>query len=319
MQLPIELSHPCYHDDEAARIQLESIRWPDGPFCPICGAFDTVKPMATPPKAKGGGWQWCSKCRRRFTVRVGSIFHRSHIPLHKWLLGFRLMAGSKKGFSAHQMHRTLKLDYKSAWFMEHRIRECMNMDESGPIGGEGKTVEADETFVTKERGRGTWTFSNDKGWVKVRHRRSLTAFALVERGGQARAMPIHTATSAELRRALTKYADKRSSLMTDEWVAYRRPGREFERHETVNHHDEEWVRGEAGTQAVENFFSVFKRGMRGIYQHCSDEHLARYLHEFAFRYSHRSALGIEDFERATLAIEGASGKRLTYRQPRSQA
>jgi transposase-like protein len=319
MQLPIELSHPCYHDDEAARIQLETIRWPNGPYCPICGALDTVKPTTTPPKAKGGGWYWCTPCRRKFTVRVGSIFHRSHIPLHKWLLGFRLMAGSKKGFSAHQLHRTLKLDYKSAWFMEHRIRECMDEDANGPIGGEGKTLEADETFLSKQRGRGTWKLDNYEGrWQKRRDRRSVAVFALVERGGRARAMPINNTTSSELQRALTRHADTKSALMTDEWQAYRRPGRAFASHETVVHSEEEWTRGEAGTQSAENFFSVFKRGMRGIYQHCSEEHLVRYLHEFAFRYSHRAALGINDTERATRAIQGADGKRLLYRQPGSQ-
>jgi transposase-like protein len=146
MQLPTELSHPCYHDENAARAQLESIRWPDGPYCPICGSFDRVKPLGG--KAMGPGWYWCTPCRRKFTVRVGSIFERSHIPIHKWLLGFRFMAGSKKGFSAHQLHRTLNVDYKTAWFMEHRIRECMGEDvAAGPLGGEGKFVEADETFV----------------------------------------------------------------------------------------------------------------------------------------------------------------------------
>jgi transposase-like protein len=319
MQLPTELNHPCYHDEEAARVELESIRWPDGPFCPQCGSFENVAAIATPTKAKGGGWHRCRACRSKFTVRGGSIFHRSHLPLYKWLLAFRLMTGSKKGFSAHQLHRTLDVDYKTAWFIEHRIRECMDMENAGPIGGEGKTIEADETYVNKERGRGTWVFSNDVGWVKVRHRRSLTAFALVERGGQARAMPIHTATAKELRRALKKHADTRSKLMTDEWRAYIRPGREFASHETVNHHDGEWTRGDVGTQAIENFFSVFKRGMRGVYQHCSDQHLARYLNEFAFRHSYRSALGVEDAERATLAIQAAEGKRLTYRRTRSQA
>src|SRR5438067_2212960 len=147
MQTTIQPYHPCYHHDEAARIQLETIRWPDGPYCPICGSFDRVKSIATPPKAKGGGWHHCMDCRRRFTVRVGSIFHRSHVPLHKWLLGFRLMAGSKKGFSAHQLHRHLNVDYKTAWFLEHRIRECMDEDDHGPLGGEGKIVEADETFL----------------------------------------------------------------------------------------------------------------------------------------------------------------------------
>jgi transposase-like protein len=193
-QLPTELSDPCYHDDEAARAMLESIRWPDGPFCPYCGSFDTVKPTTTPPKAKGGGWFHCRACRKRFTVRVGSIFHRSHAPMHKWLLAFRLMLGSKKGFSAHQLHRTLNVDYKTAWFMEHRIRECMDMDSAGPLGGEGKT------FVNKQRGRGTWVFSNEKQrWIKVRDRRSLAAFALVERGGRARANPINNTTANELR------------------------------------------------------------------------------------------------------------------------
>src|SRR6202051_5187686 len=160
MQLPIEPSHPCYHDDEAARAQLETIRWPDGPFCPYCGSFDRVVATVTPNKAKGGGWHRCKDCRRNFTVRIGSIFHRSHVPLHKWLLAFRLMAGSKKGFSAHQLHRTLNLDYKTAWFLEHRIRECMNEDNNGPLGGEGKIVEADETFLNKQRGRATWDFNN---------------------------------------------------------------------------------------------------------------------------------------------------------------
>jgi len=319
MQLPIEPSHPCYHDDEAARVQLESIRWPNGPYCPYCGSFDRVKATTTPPKAKGGGWHHCMDCRRKFTVRVGSIFHRSHVPLHKWLLGFRLMAGSKKGFSAHQLHRHLKVDYKTAWFLEHRIRECMDEDDHGPLGGEGKTVEADETFLNKQRGRTTWEFNNETGWNRKRDRRSVPIFALVERGGKARAMPLKTVSGAELRSALRKHGSTKSKLMTDELSAYRIPGREFESHDTVNHSEEEWTRGSVHTQTVENFFSVFKRGMRGVYQHCSEKHLARYLHEFAFRYSHRSALGVEDGERAVLAIQGATGKRLLYRQPRSAA
>ena len=320
LQLPIEPNHPCYHDDEAARAQLETIRWPQGPYCPYCGSFDRVKATVTPNKAKGGGWHRCQDCRRNFTVRVGSIFHRSHVPLHKWLLAFRLFAGSKKGHSAHQLHRELNVDYKTAWFLEHRIRECMDEDDQGPLGGKGSTVEADESFLNKQRGRGTWEFNNREGrWTKTRDRHSLAVFALVERGGRARAMPIDNTTSDELRRALRKHADTKSALMTDEWQAYRRPGREFARHETVNHHQEEWTRGDAGTQSVENFFSVFKRGMRGIYQHCSEKHLARYLHEFAFRYSHRSALGVDDCERAALAIQGATGKRLLYRNPRSAA
>ena len=192
----------------------------------------------------GPGWYWCTPCRRKFTVRVGSIFERSHIPLHKWLLGFRLMAGSKKGFSAHQMHRTLKVDYKTAWFMEHRIRECMDETATaGPLGGEGKIVEADETFLNKQRGRGKWEFTNERGWVKTRDRRSVPVFALVERSGKGRAMPIDNTTSDELRRALKKHADTKSALMTDEWSAYMRPGREFASHESVNHSLERNGRG----------------------------------------------------------------------------
>ena len=319
LELPTELAHPCYHDDEAARTQLETIRWPDGPYCPLCGSFDRVKPISTPPKAKGGGWHHCMDCRRKFTVRVGSIFHRSHVPLHKWLLAFRLMAGSKKGMSAHQLHRTLNVDYKTAWFLEHRIRECMDEESSGPLGGEGKTVEADETFITKQRGDATWTFSNETGWVKHRDRRQVIAFVLVERGGGARAMPLVNVTSDDLRQALKRHADTKSSLMTDEWRGYRRPGREFAKHETVNHSEEEWARGRVHTNTAEGFFAIFKRGMHGVYQHCSEKHMARYLHEFAFRYSHRSALGIEDPQRAAIAIKGATGKRLLYKQPRGTA
>src|SRR5437764_2427244 len=267
MRLPIELSHPCYHDEDAARVQLESIRWPDGPYCPYCGSFDRVKPTTTPPKAKGGGWYHCMDCRRKFTVRVGSIFHRSHVPLHKWVLGFRVMAGSKKGCSAHQLHRHPNVDYKTAWFLEHRIRECMDEDDHGPLGGEGKTVEADETFLNKQRGRTTWEFSNETGWARKRDRYSLPIFALVERGGQGRAMPLKSLTSDELRRSLRLHASTKSKLMTDELNAYTIPGREFASHDTVNHSEEEWTRGSVHTQTVENFFSVFKRGMRGVYQH----------------------------------------------------
>jgi transposase-like protein len=316
MKTPELLSDPAYHDEDAARSYLEGVRWPDGPYCPFCGAFDTVKPLGG--ESMGPGWYYCSACQDKFTVRVGSVFERSHIPLHKWLLAIRLMASSKKGISAHQLHRTLGITYKSAWFLGHRIREAMTNTDPTPLGGEGKIVEADETFVVKQRGRAKWEFTNDRGWVKTRDRYEVICFALVERGGKARAVPITAVTSDELRTALKKHADTKSALMTDEWSAYQRPGREFARHETVNHSEEEWTRGEAGTQAVENFFSVFKRGMRGVYQHCAGEHLSRYLDEFAFRYSNRVALGVDDTERTHLAIKGAAGKRLTYRRTRSQ-
>src|SRR5271155_6035003 len=257
MQLPTELSHSCYHDEDAARVQLQSIRWPNGPYCPICGSFDRVKVYGG--KAMGAGWYWCTPCRRKFTVRVGSIFERSHIPIHKWLLGFRLMAGSKKGFSAHQMHRTLKVDYKTAWFMEHRIRECM--DESAtvsPLGGEDKFVEADETYVGGRAKNRAYKAPPPKQAV----------LSLVERDGKARSFHIANVTAQTVRPLIVSVTSRKS------------------------------------------------RGIYGIYQHVSEAHLQKYLHEFDFRYNNRVALGISDTERATRAIQGATGKRLTYRQPR---
>jgi transposase-like protein len=316
MKTPELLSDPAYHDEDAARSYLEGVRWPDGPYCPFCGAFDTVKPLGG--ESMGPGWYYCSACQDKFTVRVGSVFERSHIPLHKWLLAIRLMASSKKGISAHQLHRTLGITYKSAWFLGHRVREAMTNTDPTPLGGEGKIVEADETFVVKQRGRAKWEFTNERGWVKTRDRYELICFALVERGGKARVMPLNDVTSDSLRTALKRHADTKSALMTDDRSGYQRPGREFASHETVNHSEEEWTRGEAGTQSVENFFSVFKRGMRGVYQHCGEEHLGRYLDEFAFRYSNRVALGVDDTERTRRAIKGAAGKRLTYRRTRSQ-
>src|SRR6266478_3727618 len=174
MKTPELLSDPAFHNEDAARAYLEEVRWPDGPFCPQCGAFDTVKPLGGP--SMGPGWYYCAACQDKFTIRVGSIFERSHIPLHKWLLAFRLMASSKKGCSAHQLHRTLGITYKSAWFLAHRIREAMRPINPPPLGGEGKTVEADETFIVKQRGRATWSYSNEKGWVKHRDRRQVIAF-----------------------------------------------------------------------------------------------------------------------------------------------
>ena len=310
MQLPIELSHPCYHDDEAARTQLETIRWPDGPFCPYCGSFDRVKPTTTPPKAKGGGWQHCQDCRRKFTVRVGAIFHRSHVPLHKWLLGFRLMAGSKKGFSAHQMHRTLNVDYKTAWFLEHRIRECMKDDiGDDPLGGPEKYVEADETFVGGK--------AKNRAYKKPAPKQAVVA--LVERKGRVRSRVVADVTADDLRPILEAGIDKASDLRTDESGVYWKIGEKFASHKTVNHSAKEYVRGDAHTNTVEGFFSIFKRGIYGTYHHVSAAHLHRYLAEFDFRYSYRIKLGFDDVTRATLAIQGAAGRRLLYRQPGNAA
>jgi transposase-like protein len=321
--LPVNLDHPCYHDDDAARITFEAIRWPYGPTCPFCGKLDTVAALGG-NQSKGPGWYHCSECRKQFTVRVGSVMERSHIAIHKWLLGFRLYAGSKKGFSAHQLMRTLDLgSYRSAWFMAHRIREAMDGADTGPLGGPGVTVEADETrFGTKKRPE--FVFINGVGWVQTSRREQMLVMTLVERGGRARSVKVEDLTSDSLRAVLVTNASRKSDLHTDELAAYREPGSEFNRHETVNHQAKEYARRtrdgrKVTTNTVEGYFSIFKRGMTGVYQHCSEKHLPRYLSEFDFRYSNRSALGVEDTERTERALKGAVGRRLTYKQPRQRA
>jgi transposase-like protein len=272
-------------------VYLEGVRWPDGPYCPKCGALDPVKPLGG--ESMGPGWYYCSACQDKFTVRVGSIFERSHIPLHKWLLAFRLMASSKKGVSAHQIHRTLGITYKSAWFLMHRIREAM-IDDGAPLGGEGKTLEVDETFQGIVEGGPTWILQPEGGWKRKRaYGDKRKVVTLVERGGKARSVKVETVTAREVRKVVMENADM-----------YRAIGSRFASHESVDHSKEEWRRGDAHTNTVEGFFSIFKRGMTGVYQHCSEAHLHRYLAEFDFRYSNRVRLGVDDTERTRRAIKG---------------
>jgi transposase-like protein len=240
MSLPTALSHPCYHDDEAARVTFESIRWPSGPFCPHCGAFDTVAPLGG--ESMGPGWYWCNKCREKFTVRVGSILERSHIAMHKWLLAFRLVAGSKKGMSAHQLHRMLGVAYRSAWFMAHRIR--LAMDDSAPsaLGGEGKFVEADETYVGGKA-------RNRKGKTPKKE----AVFSLVERGGKSRSFHVPNVTATTLRPIIVSVASRDSHFRTDESGVYWSVGEEFKTHLTVVHAAEEYVRGDAHTKVISRF------------------------------------------------------------------
>jgi transposase-like protein len=238
------------------------------------------------------------------------VFERSHIPLHKWLLAIRLMASSKKGISAHQLHRILGITYKSAWFLAHRIREAMNdTGSSAPLGGEGAFVEADETYVGgKARNRAYREPAPKKAVV-----------SLVERDGRVRSQHVPEVNAANLRPILEAGIDKTSHLRTDESGIYWKAGEKFASHRTVNHALKEYVRGDASTNAAENYFSILKRGIYGIYQHVSEEHLHRYLAEFDFRHNNRVKLGIGDTERARRTIVGAEGKRLTYRRTRSQA
>jgi transposase-like protein len=317
--MTIDLTNAIFHDEAKAREHLERIRWPNGPYCPHCGNADPEKIVRLQGKSHRNGLHQCNECREHFTVTVGSVMESSHIPLNKWVLGFHLMASSKKGISAHQLWRTLGLgSYRTAWFMAHRIRECMKEDvsTSGPLGGEGKIIEADETYYGKRetpRKRNKYspppTKSGKSGGAQKR-----IVLGLVERGGKVRTFHIHRATAAEVRAVIVKNVSRKSKLHTDENRIYIELGKEFDRHETVNHSHGEYVRDDVHSNSIENHWSVFKRGMKGTYQHCGEAHLHRYLAEFEFRHNRRSAFGIEDNERAVDAIAGAAGKRLMYRQ-----
>ncbi len=308
----IDLTNPIFSDEEKVREHLEAQRWPDGVTCPFCGGLDAVSPLKG--ASMGPGWYHCNDCRDKFTVRVGSVMERSHIPLTKWALAFHLMCASKKGVSAKQMQRMLGFtSYKSAWFMCHRIREAMKPDaKAGPLGGPGKTLESDETFVGSKAKN-----AHKNKPVPKKH----AVHALVERDGRVSARHVPDMTAKTLGAALEKVADRRSTLNTDDSLANLSIGRAFAEHRTVAHTLGEYVTkdGEAHTQTVESFFAIIKRGITGSFHSVSEQHLQRYVEEFAFRWNNRSALGIEDAERASRAIKGAVGKRLTYRRPDAQA
>jgi transposase-like protein len=299
------LSKPYFHDETEAYAFLEGLLWPEGPTCPHCGNADPEKIGQLKGKTTRVGLKKCYACREQFTVKVGTVYESSHVPLHKWLQATFLLTSSKKGFSAHQLHRVLGVTYKSAWFMAHRIREAMRAGNLPPLGGEGKAVEADETYIGKKAG--------ERKRQGVAHKR--TVLALVERGGNVRTFHIDKATTANVGKIVVDNVRKESALMTDEAKHYKLVGRRFARHEVVKHKADEYVRGDAYTNTLEGYFSVFKRGMKGVYQHCGEKHLHRYLAEFDFRYNNRSAAGVEDTERATTALRGIVGKRLTYRDP----
>ena len=311
---PTDLTNPIYSDEKAAMEHLKNIRWPQGISCPLCGAVECARELGG--DSMGPGWFYCTACQDKFTVRTGTVYERSHIPMHKWLLAFRLMASSKKGISAHQLHRTLGITYKSAWFMAHRIREAMRDDDPRPLGGKDKTVEADETFLGPDGNQENYVFVSGKGWVKKGGTKNMNKIlTLVERGGKARSIKIGDVSAREIAPHLEKNVSKKSTLMTDEGRWYKKPGEKFAKHETVNHSRKEYARGEITTNTVEGYFSIFKRGMIGTYQHCGEQHLQRYLNEFDFRYSNRQSVGVDDAERTSLAVKGADGKRLLYRRP----
>jgi transposase-like protein len=299
------LSAPHFHNEAAAIARLQAIVWPQGPFCPRCGGFDRITAV------KGGrvGLRRCGPCKREFTVTVGTIFERSHVKLHKWFQAAHLLASSKKGISAHQLHRTLKVTYKTAWFMEHRLREAMReLHPIVPLGGAGKTVEIDETYVggrEKNKHRSKRLKLGTGGIGKE------IVFGLVERGGKVRSHHVPTVSAKTLRPILQEQIDGATRVMSDDGGA--RVGAEFRHHQSVNHSIGEYVRGDAHTNTIEGYFSIMKRGITGVYHHVSPQHLKRYLAEFDFRYNERAALGVNDESRADRLIRGIIGKRLMYR------
>jgi transposase-like protein len=312
------LDQARFRDERAAYAYVESEIWPNGRVCPHCGVVYRSGPLKG--KSTRIGVYKCYACRKPFTVKIGTIFESSHVPLHIWLQAIHLICSSKKGFSANQFARILGVDIKTGWFIGHRIREAMDESGSGQLGGERKTLEVDETFQGFVKGGPKWILHPEYGWQRQRaygDKRKIVT--LVERGGKARSVKVENVTAREVRRVVMENADTASHLHTDQAHMYRAIGRRFASHEAVDHGAEEWVRGDAHTNTVEGFFSIFKRGMTGIYQHCSERHLHRYLAEFDFRYSHRIKLGVDDAERARLALQGVVGKRLAYRTTDDQA
>jgi len=305
------LQNPIFLDETKAREWLEARVWPEGPVCPHCGNADQDKITALQGKAHRPGLYQCAECREQFTVTVGTVFERSKIPLSKWLAALFLMTASKKGVSAHQVHRMLGISYKSTWFMMHRLREAMRPASLSPMGGSGKVVEADETYIGKLAG-------SPKGRRKPGPAFRNIVMTLVERGGSARSFHIDATTLNEVTKIVRENVKKETIVNTDEGVWYQQLGGHFFSHDTVNHSQKEYVRDDITTNTVEGYYSIFKRGMKGVYQHCSEKHLHRYLAEFDFRYSNRSKLGVDDATRAALLATGIKGKRLTYRRPNSK-
>jgi transposase-like protein len=304
---------PHFQTPQLAREWLEARRWPDGPVCSHCGTTGRAY------KTKRLGWYRCAnkECRKDFSVTTGTVMERSHIELNKWLMAFYLMSSSKKGVSAHQLHRSLGLDYKSAWFMAHRIRECMRDNGfEGQLGGEGEIVEADETYHGRTEQAHISPHRKDRPYKKgsrgPRDKRPI--LALVERGGKARTFHVAVADKPTVTKIVDENIAKESRLHTDESRLYTGSDEHFASHETVKHSAKEYARDDVHVNTAEGLFSVFKRGMTGIYQHCSEKHLHRYLAEFEFRFNHRVKLGVGDIDRTLAAIRGAEGKRLLYRQ-----
>jgi transposase-like protein len=294
------LSAKVLQNETVAIAWVEARVWPKGPVCPHCGGFDRIGKMKG--KATRIGLYKCYQCRKQFTVKVGTVFEDSHVPMNIWLQAMYLLCSSKKGISSNQLSRTLGVTLKTAWFMSHRIREAMRVVGMEPMGGAGETVESDETFIGRIEGekkrRGGWGHKN-------------AVLTLVQRGGGARSFHIEDTSVGQVHSIVRNNVARETALMTDEARHYDDVGRAFASHETVKHSDDEYVRYEGdriiSTNTVEGYYSIFKRGMKGVYQHCSEKHLHRYLAEFDFRYSNRVRLGVDDVERTIRAVKGIVG------------
>lgn len=306
------LSNPIFHDADKAREWLEARLWKDGPICPHCGTVDEATLMQG--KSHRPGLYQCNACRQPFTVTVGTLYERSKIPLNKWLAATHLMMASKKGMSALEIGRLLGISKKSAWFLCHRIRESLRPTSLSPMGGEGKYVEADETYIG---GKETNKHRSKRNSKNIGGMGKEPVFALVERKGQVRSQHVPGVNAKTLRPILVAQVDAKTFLMTDDAGQYRHMHKDFA-HQTVNHGAGEYVRGDAHTNTIENYFSILKRGITGTFHHVSQQHLKRYLAEFDFRYNEREALGVGDVERFEKSIPGIVGKRLTYRRINGQ-
>jgi len=295
------LSDKHFHDEEAAYAWVEARVWPEGPVCPHCGGTERISKMQG--KSTRIGAYKCYQCRKPFTVKVGTVFEASHVSMTLWLQAMFLMTSSKKGISSNQLHRTLGVTLKTAWFMSHRIRLAMQTVGLAPMGGAGEIVEIDETFIGQKE-----DMPKRRGFA---HKHAI--LSLVERGGSVRSFHVNGTSAAHLVPILRANIAKETAVMTDEAGQYTHLSKDFASHDSVNHGAGEYGRGKVHTNTVEGFYSIFKRGMNGIYQHCGERHLHRYVAEFDFRYNNRVKLGIGDTERADCALKGIVGKRLTYR------
>lgn len=300
---PASHTEARFHDEEAARAHLEATRWPNGPECPHCGGVERISRIeANPAKKVRAGLLFCGDCRQQFSVTVGTVFEDSKLPVHKWVYAIHLICASKKGISSKQLERVLKVSYKTAWFMSHRIRAAMATTPSGQMGGGGKIVEVDETYYGNLPGKKIRQGSK-------KHKNKI--MALVERGGHVRAIHVAEVDGRNVKDILKAQVAQGTHVMTDEARVYATIPY---KHSTVNHSIYEFARGKVTTNTVEGFFSILKRGLSGVYQNVSEQHLHRYLKEFEFRYNNRESLGVNDEQRATELLKSIQGKRLTYRR-----